>query len=99
MYGKESIRQSLGATDMSAARPPAGLWLTMKRSWQPIGRAMRPETLHVVTPAMLDQLCERIKWRILDVDDRLRYEPENLLGYPGRLRRRIRLVHHAPVWT
>lgn len=82
VYGKESIRQSLGTTDMSAARQATGrLVAHYEAEFAAHRRAMRPETLHVVTPAMLDQLCERIKWRILDVDDRLRYEPENLLGY------------------
>jgi integrase len=82
VYGKESIRQSLGTTDMGAARQATGrLVAQYEAEFAAHRRAMKPETLHVVTPAMLDQLCERIKWRILDVDDRLRYEPQNLLGY------------------
>ncbi|HVR50440.1 MAG TPA: DUF6538 domain-containing protein [Pseudorhodoferax sp.] len=82
LYGKESIRKSLGTTDKSKARLLTGQLVALyETEFASHRKAMNPETLHIVTPTMRDQLCERIKWRMLDGDDTRRHEPDRLLGF------------------
>ena len=77
--GRPFIRVSLGTTDPTVARRDA---MQVQVTWADTFAGQRAQ-LHplvqaVVSPALADLLAQRARARILDMDDRIRFNPEVL---------------------
>ena len=77
--GRPFVRISLGTTDPTVARRDAlQVHVTWADTFAGQHAQLHPLVQSVVSPALADLLAQRARARILDMDDRIRFNPEAL---------------------